>query len=184
MARELTRRRFVAVAGAPTLAALADCSASPDDADAGTESTQSTNATGTGTTTTTPTAESLDLREANVVGVEYDGDGESYRFSVTLFHDDDGEPGYANWWQVETLAGDQLGRRELVHAHGTQRFTRSDTVEIPSGTRYVVVRGHDETHGYGGRAVVVDLDDGTTDAVGQGSKPQSFENYTATVTTG
>ena len=178
MTRELTRRRFVALAGTPTLAALAGCSASPDDADAGVESTQPTDATGTGTTTTTPTAASLDLREANVVGVEYDGDGESYRFSVTLYHDDDGEPGYANWWQVETLAGDQLGRRELVHAHGTQRFTRSDTVEIPSGTRYVVVRGHDETHGYGGRAMLVAVDSGETRSVDQGSEPESFEQAT------
>src|SRR6056297_3683800 len=114
----------------------------------------------------------LDLREANVtsVAIEAQGDGD-YRFDVTLYHDDDGEDGYANWWQVETLAGDQLGRRDLLHAHGTQRFTRSDTVEIPSGTRYVVVRGHDETHGYGGRAVVVDLGDESTEAVRQGSEP-------------
>jgi hypothetical protein len=45
----------------------------------------------------------LDLREANVVDVAFEGSGGSYRFDVTLYHDDDGESGYADWWQVETL---------------------------------------------------------------------------------
>ena len=186
MTERTTRRCFVALGGTAVLAALAGCAASPGESDTTTGSTGETGATGTGATgtgdTTTPSAESLDLREANVVDVTSEGDGESYQFSVTLYHDDDGEEGYANWWQVETLAGDRLGRRELLHAHGTRRFTRSETVEIPSGTRYVVVRGHDETHGYGGRAVVVDLEDGTTDAVRQGSDPRKFGDYTATTT--
>jgi len=65
----------------------------------------------TGATPDTAT-DALDLREANVVGVAFET-GENYRFSVTLFHDDDGEEGYANWWQVERLDGAQLGRRKL-----------------------------------------------------------------------
>ena len=90
----------------------------------------------------------LDLREANVTDVEVERDGAGrYRFDVTLYHDDDGEDGYANWWQVETLAGKRLGRRELLHAHGTQEFTRSATIEIPEGIDRVVVRGHDQIHG-------------------------------------
>jgi hypothetical protein len=173
MTGELTRRRFVALAGASALAASAGCSASPGESDAAAQANA---------TTTTLSAESLDLREANVVGVEHEGDGDAYQFSVTLFHDDEGEQGYAYWWQVETLSGDRLGRRDLLHAHGTERFTRSENVEIPAGTRYVVVRGHDETHGYGGRAVVVDLDEGTTEGLRQGPEPRTFENYTATVT--
>lgn len=99
-----------------------------------------------------------DLREANVMEVEYQESGEnSYRFDVTLYHDDDGEEGYANWWQVETLGGKKLGRRELAHPHGTREFTRSESINIPSSTEYVVVRGHDQTHGYGGLAMVVNL---------------------------
>lgn len=66
--------------------------------------------------------------------------------------------------------GEQLGRRELLHAHGTQEFTRSKTNEIPLGVRYVVVQSHDETHGYGGQAMVVDLENDETRAIQQGSE--------------
>jgi hypothetical protein len=38
----------------------------------------------------------------------------------------------------------------------------------------VVVRGHDQTHGYGGRAALVALDSGATRFVEQGSEPRSF----------
>ncbi|WP_436929582.1 hypothetical protein [Halosimplex halobium] len=132
----------------------------------GSAATDSTGQTGT---------PELDLQEANVtaVAVEPAGDG-AYRFSVTLYHDDDGEDGYADWWQVETLDGERLGRRELLHAHSTAPFTRSDTVEIPSNTTCVVVRGHDQTHGYGGQAMLVTVDSGATRAVDQGSEKSRF----------
>ncbi|WP_394352015.1 hypothetical protein [Halorussus halophilus] len=117
----------------------------------------------------------LDLQEANVVSVEVEdaGDG-GYTFDVTLYHDDDGEDGYANWWQVETLNGTELGRRELLHAHGTEPFTRSTLVEIPENVSLVVVRGHDQTHGYGGQAMVVNLRTGAAEAVRQGSEQRNF----------
>ncbi len=119
----------------------------------------------------------LDLREANVTDVEVETSGTgAYRFSVTLIHDDDGEEGYANWWQVETLAGEQLGRRELLHAHGTVEFTRSETIQIPSGTARVVVRGHDQTHGYGGQAAILNLESGDIEFVMQGSEPADFSD--------
>lgn len=129
------------------------------------------------TRSTTASSEALDLREANVVGVEFDRSGEAYRFSVTLYHDDDGESGYADWWQVETLEGEQLGRRTLLHAHSTAPFTRSERITIPAGTKYVVVRGHDQTHGYGGQAMVVTLETGETEAIRQGPEPQDFSGY-------
>jgi len=117
----------------------------------------------------------LDLREANVTAVDFESSGGGgYRFSVTLIHDDDGESGYANWWQVETLEGEQLGRRTLLHAHGTREFTRSETIDIPEGTTRVVVRGHDETHGYGGQAMIINVDTGDMERVGQGSEPNHF----------
>jgi len=116
----------------------------------------------------------LDLREANVVSVTYEADGDGYRFTVGLHHDDDGEGGYANWWQVERLDGTRLGRRELRHAHSRQPFERSETLTVPSAVSCVVVRGHDQTHGYGGQAMLVDLDSGATQAVDQGQEPQSF----------
>jgi len=123
---------------------------------------------------TTTDSEELDLREANVVGVEIaDEDGSDYRFDVTLYHDDDGEDGYANWWQVETLDGDQLGRRDLLHAHSTAPFTRSETIAVPDDVACVIVRGHDQTHGYGGQAITVAVPGGETRTVKQGSERQT-----------
>ncbi|MDZ7687906.1 MAG: hypothetical protein U5J64_04140 [Halobacteriales archaeon] len=116
----------------------------------------------------------LDLREANVTGVSFSETGDGHRFDVTLYHDDDGEDGYADWWQVKSLDGERLGRRVLAHPHGTRRFTRSETVETGDET-CVVVRGHDQTHGYGGRAVVVNVETGETNGVLQGEEPSSFD---------
>jgi len=117
----------------------------------------------------------LDRREANVVGVAVEGGNGTYTVDVALHHDDDGEDGYANWWQVERLDGTQLGRRELLHPHSQQPFTRSETIEIPDGVGCVVVRGHDQTHGYGGVAVLLDIASGATRSVDQGPEPQSFD---------
>lgn len=115
----------------------------------------------------------LDLREANVVSVVIDDSDGASTFTVGLHHDDAGEEGYADWWQVETLDGTQLGRRELRHAHEQQPFERSETIEIPNDVTCVVVRGHDQTHDYGGRAVVVNLASGGQNAISQGSERQT-----------
>jgi hypothetical protein len=200
MDQSRTRRRFLAIAGVTvTLAGCAESGESgggaygaggddetdgasgggggdgtPDAAD------DSADGTLTGTTTTggsdgeTPASDELDLREANVVGVDFSEEGGSYQFDVTLHHDDDGEDGYANWWQVERPDGTQLGRRDLLHPHSRQPFTRSESIEVPDDVTCVVVRGHDETHGYGGQAMLVNLDSGATRAVDQGSDQQSF----------
>ena len=121
--------------------------------------------------------EPLDLREANVVNVSFEKEGGEYTFTVELYHDDDGEDGYANWWQVERLDGTRLGRRDLSHAHSTAPFERSnrEAYEVPEDVTCVVVRGHDQTHGYGGQAMLVDLESGETGAVRQDSDRQSFE---------
>lgn len=145
-----------------------------------TETTGSPGTTGTtgsettGTTGSTETSSrSLDLREANVVGVEAEAQSDGHRFDVTLIHDDDGEDGYANWWVVEALDGTELGRRELLHAHGTREFTRSTTVDL-QGERCVVVRSHDQTHGYGGRAAVVAVDRDAVSFVDQGPERRAI----------
>ena len=122
-----------------------------------------------------PADSTLDLQEANVTDVTVTDDGEATAFSVELYHDDDGEDGYADWWQIERRDGTQLGRRDLTHAHSTAPFTRSETVDVPDDVECVVVRGHDQTHGYGGQAMVLTLDSGATRAVDQGSEPDSFE---------
>lgn len=160
-----TSRRSVLATGVAVLGALAGCT---EESTSGSPSPMN-DADANGTSTSR--ADDLDLREANVVGVaiEFEGDG-SYRFEVTLYHDDDGEDGYANWWQVERSDGTQLGRRTLRHAHSTAPFTRSTTVEIPGDVDRVVVRGHDQKHDYGGQAAVVSLDDGEAQFVRQGSQ--------------
>jgi len=127
------------------------------------------------------TVDGLDLREANVTSVTVenatavdDRNATDYRLAVTLYHDDEGEAGYANWWQIETRSGRRLGRRELSHAHGTREFTRSATVTVPDVAEAVVVRGHDQTHGYGGQAALVTLADETVEFRSQGPEPDDF----------
>jgi len=173
-------RRAFLVTTATTAAAIAGCGRPADDA-AATESDGGTDASGrSGTTdvrteTNEPSPSDLDLREANVVDVDVETVGEArYRFDVTLIHDDDGEDGYANWWQVESLDGTRLGRRELAHAHGTQEFTRSAEVDVPAGLSCVVVRGHDQTHEYGGRAMLVNVDSGAVEPADQESERATF----------
>jgi len=90
--------------------------------------------------------------------------------------DDVGEDGYADWWQLERLDGERLGRRTLLHAHGTRRFTRSETVSIPEDAVDVVIRGHDQTHGYGGLAAIVDLESGAVEFVDQGTEPRDVSD--------
>ena len=179
----MRRRRLLASVGLLAVPA-ADCT---DDADtgAGTDGTGADATTPTdaeaddaaaaddGTATPTAAVDDLDLREANVTGVDVDAGGD-HRFSVTLIHDD-GEDGYADWWQVETPDGRRVGRRDLAHPHGTREFTRSETVSPPDGADCVVVRGHDRTHGYGGRAAVVALDSGATRLVRQGESRSALD---------
>ena len=158
----------------------ADTDAGPDnvgtDATAPT-STEADDAAATDRRTPTPTAavDDLDLREANVTGIDVEASGDDYRFSVTLIHDDDGENGYADWWQVETFDGRQVGRRDLAHPHGTREFARSKTVSPPDGADCIVVRGHDRTHGYGGQAAVVAPDSGATRLRRQGESRSAFD---------
>lgn len=106
-----------------------------------------------------PDSPDLDLREANVTAVGYEdlGDG-SYHFTVTLFHDDDGEaPSFTDWWQVEDESGTLLGRRVLLHSHSTHPFSRSQVIVIPADVTTVIIRGHDQLHGYGGQSMRLNL---------------------------
>lgn len=168
----LPRRHYLRLAGGAVAAiSLAGCTEGDSGgATPGTASPRPDSTGGGGT----PTKDELDLREANVVDVSVEGGDGSYDVSVALHHDDEGEPGYANWWQVEALDGDQFGRRNLSHAHGTTEFTRSTTVDVPADQPCVVVRGHDQTHGYGGQAMLLSLDAESVVPKRQGSDPQSF----------
>lgn len=83
----------------------------------------------------------------------------SYRFSVTVKHADEGWDHYANKWDVVDPEGNVLGTRVLAHPHvNEQPFTRSlSNVDIPHGTEYVVIRAHDSVHEYGGAEYRVEL---------------------------
>jgi hypothetical protein len=100
--------------------------------------------------------------EADVIAVEITrmGDG-TYRFDVTVGHDDAGWAHYADKWQVLDLNGTVLGERVLLHPHDNEQpFTRSLAgVKISDGTGSVIVRAHDKMHGWGGKELKVDLPD-------------------------
>jgi hypothetical protein len=162
-----SRRRLLGGLGLVTVGTLAGCSSiAADDESTDGNATESTD----GSRST-----ELNLQEANVVDVELTDQETATEFAVTLHHDDDGEDGYANWWQVETLDGSELGRRDLSHPHSSEPFTRAEPIEVPDDVDCVIVRGHDQTHGYGGQAMLVTLESGTTEGVDQGPEPDSFE---------
>ncbi len=75
----------------------------------------------------------------------------TYRFDVTIRHQDDGWKHYANKWEVILPSGEVIATRILHHPHvDEQPFTRSlSGVKIPEDIKMVKVRGHDNVHGAG-----------------------------------
>jgi hypothetical protein len=174
--RPRSRRRLLCSIGSiASLAALSGCLDDSGGTDPDGDDTDGDEPSGNGSDGGDPSTDELDLREANVVDVAFESEGGMYTFDVTLHHDDDGEDGYANWWQVEQVDGTRLGRRDLAHAHSQQPFTRSETVEIPDDVSCVVVRGHDQTHEYGGVTAVIALDSGELQLIEQGSEKRSVD---------
>lgn len=110
-----------------------------------------------------PAASPLSAGEADVlsVGARCD-DARSCDFEATVRHDDEGWSHYADLWVVEDEEGRVLGRRILRHPHvHEQPFTRTlRDVDIPEGVEGVRVRARDSHHGFGGRAVQLELPDG------------------------
>jgi len=98
--------------------------------------------------------------EADVVKVKVvNENGRSYRFNVTVSHDDTGWKHYADKWDVLAPDGSVLGTRTLLHPHvEEQPFTRSlSGVQVPEGITEISVRAHDLVHGYGGKVIGVTL---------------------------
>jgi hypothetical protein len=83
-------------------------------------------------------------------------------FSATLCSAYDTPQRYADAWRVRTTEGRVLAVRELGHDHAAEQpFTRSLTspVEVPDGTKLVVVEGRDQRNGWGGATFELVLGD-------------------------
>ena len=97
---------------------------------------------------------------ADVVNVEVKPDGaQSFHFSVSVRHNDEGWDHYANKWDVVAPDGTSLATRILHHPHeNEQPFTRSlGGIIIPDGITTVTVQAHDSVHGYGGKIITIQL---------------------------
>ena len=98
--------------------------------------------------------------EADVVGVVFAESAPGvYRFDVTVRHADSGWEHYADGWELRDGDGAVVANRVLLHPHvGEQPFTRSLAgVRLPDGLHRVIIRAHDNVHGYGGVEMTVDL---------------------------
>ena len=100
----------------------------------------------------------LDFAQVQFVQATQTGNG-TWRFDVTVRHNDQGWDHYADLWQVLDPDGNLLGERVLLHPHDTEQpFTRSQSgIAIPPEVTQVTVRAKCTVHGFGGQEVVVDL---------------------------
>lgn len=97
---------------------------------------------------------------ADVVKAEASQSGNgTWRFDVTVAHDDEGWDHYADAWQVLGPDGAVLGERILHHPHVTEQpFTRSlSGVEISDTITTVTIRARDSVHGYSGKVLELEL---------------------------
>ncbi|MEM7301038.1 MAG: hypothetical protein AAF468_08145 [Pseudomonadota bacterium] len=97
---------------------------------------------------------------ADVVDVKVRAQSDdSFSFSVTVAHGDEGWEHYADSWQVLGSDGTVFGTRVLAHPHvDEQPFTRSKSgIKIPAGVTSVLVRAGDSVHGYSGKEMTVNL---------------------------
>ncbi len=101
---------------------------------------------------------------AHVLGVDVQKtDANTYTFSTTVRHRDEGWEHYANLWRV---VGEDVtnGVRELLHPHDDEQpFTRSQTNVETTGA--VVLEASDNVHGTGGSTVTLDLGAFSGDAI-------------------
>ncbi len=98
--------------------------------------------------------------EADVVAVEVlSSGGNTWSFTVTLEHADEGWDHYADAFEIVSPDGEVLATRTLYHPHvNEQPFTRSlDNVTVPYDYDEVIVRAHDSVHEYGGAELTVKI---------------------------
>jgi hypothetical protein len=101
---------------------------------------------------------SLDFAQVNYVHASQKVDG-SWCFNTTVKHNDQSWGHYADGWEILDLDGNQMAYRVLHHPHDNEQpFTRSQcNIQIPTAISQVVVRAKCNTHGFGGKPIVVDL---------------------------
>ncbi len=102
--------------------------------------------------------------DLNFAQIEYvkatESSNGSWRFDVTVRHNDEGWDHYADAWQVvDPQSGKILTVRVLAHPHETEQpFTRSQSgVKVPDDFTRVLVQAKCNVHGVGGSAILVDL---------------------------
>ena len=85
--------------------------------------------------------------------------GNTWSFTVTLEHADEGWDHYADAFEIVSPDGEVLATRTLYHPHvNEQPFTRSlDNVTVPYEYDEVIVRAHDSVHEYGGAELTVKI---------------------------
>lgn len=99
-----------------------------------------------------------------IVAVSASVSVDSWRFDVTVRHEDEGWEHYADGWGIYDQDGRELDYRILLHPHvNEQPFTRSlNAVVIPTSVKTVFIRPHDSIHG-DGKGFKVELDWGARD---------------------
>jgi hypothetical protein len=81
-----------------------------------------------------------------------------FTFAVTVSSPYDTPERYADAFRVRSASGEVYGVNELAHDHASEQpFTRSLTVQIPTGVDQVVVEGRDQHNGWGGHTRTVTL---------------------------
>jgi len=84
---------------------------------------------------------------------------ETFDFDVTVSSPYDTPQRYADAIRVMGQDGVVYGERKLLHDHADEQpFTRDlYGVKIPRGVRAVIMQGHDQKFGYGGKTIEVAL---------------------------
>ena len=106
---------------------------------------------------TTDAGESGEQKYPDVIEAELEPSGDdTWSLAVTISSPYDTQERYADGWRVLAPDGTVLGKRELVHPHGGQSFTRSQSgLEIPQGVEEITIEGRDLENGYGGETVTI-----------------------------
>lgn len=148
---------LVLAAGVTACASEATPDATP--ADGATPETEADTGATTSETDAPAEADADVQRFPDVVAAELEPDGDAWRLSATLSSPYDTPERYADAFRAVAEDGTVLGVRELAHDHANEQpFTRSLTgLEIPDDVVRITVEGRDQTYGWGGDTVEVDV---------------------------